>query len=127
MHEKLYHMHIIVRVEANNSTALSTEELKDWVRHVIETQHMEIVQGPFVTRVEDAGNVGPTGGAHIKTSHFAFHIWEETGLIQADLYTCGALDVEEFIKAFQVFEPSKIDYVILDREYKIKFIEGGTV
>lgn len=124
---QLYHKHILLRAEVKNSKPFDLNGLKKWIRGVVVDQGMEIVIGPHVHYVEDVGNKGPTGGAHIKTSHFAFHIWEEIGLIQADLYTCGTLDIDAFIKSFDVFEPTKIEYSVIDREHSIKFIEGRTL
>ena len=121
----LYHMHALIKIHAKNPKALDTEGLKDWVRTVIEHQKMEIVNGPFVTNVTDAGNEGPTGGCHIKTSHFAFHIWEETGLIQADLYTCGVLDVQALVEDFLVFDPIHIEYAVINREDTIQLVHRG--
>jgi S-adenosylmethionine/arginine decarboxylase-like enzyme len=114
----LYHKHILVRLEISSPKALPfMDSLNMWVKNLIKEQGMEIVIGPNSTYVSDPGNEGPTGGCNIKTSHFAYHIWEEKGLIQADLYTCGELDELAFLLAFEVFNPTFGEVMIIDREH----------
>ncbi len=113
----LYHKHILVRLEIGSPKALPfMDSLNMWVKNLIKEQGMEIVIGPNSTYVSDPGNEGPTGGCNIKTSHFAYHIWEEKGLMQADLYTCGELDVLAFLWEFKVFNPTFAEVMIIDRE-----------
>lgn len=113
----LYHKHILIRFQLNSPRALPFKEsLEQWVRKLIEAQGMEIVIGPNVAYVSDEGNEGPTGGCNIKTSHFAFHIWEKTGIIQADLYTCGRLYELALLKAFEIFKPTYGEVMVIDRQ-----------
>lgn len=113
----LYHKHILVKFDIGSPKALPfLESLNMWVRNLIREQGMEIVIGPNSAHVDDPGNEGPTGGCNIKTSHFAYHIWNEKGFIQADLYTCGCLDIPAFLGAFAVFKPYFGEVMIIDRE-----------
>lgn len=127
MAQELKHLHILIRAHVDNPAALNEEQLKGWTRAVIAAQDMEIINGPFVATVTDAGNKGPTGGAHIKTSHFAYHIWEETGVIQADLYTCGELHIKNLINAFDVFKIVRLEYMVIDREAGFNIISAGKI
>lgn len=125
--KKLVHYHILVKAAIKEPKALSTDGLKTWVEMAVRRQKLEPIIGPHVAMVTDLGNEGPTGGVHIKTSHMAFHIWDELGQIQADLYTCGELDVHEFLQEFEIFEPTELEYLVLDRANGFKVIEAGTV
>lgn len=126
MSKTLKHIHILIKANVREPKALSEDGLKNWVRQVVVNQKLEPVAGPFVTYVGDPGNEGPTGGVHIKTSHMAFHIWDNLKVIQADLYTCGELDVHEFLEEFQVFDPAEIEFLVLDRENGFKILEANT-
>ncbi len=127
MAKSLQHIHILIKAEIDYPKALDFDELKDWASELVQEQGLEPVAGPFVSMVTDEGNKGPTGGVHIKTSHLAFHIWEEIGMMQADLYTCGDLDVDKFLARLAVFGPSSIEYMVLDRQSGFKVLEAGTL
>jgi S-adenosylmethionine/arginine decarboxylase-like enzyme len=123
----LQHLHILVKASVSYPRAVSLDQLEQWVEKTVVDQGLEPVIGPHVVYVADKGNEGPTGSVNIKTSHMAFHIWENQHLIQADLYTCGDLDVDMFLKAFDVFSPTKIEYLVLDRAKGFKIINGGVI
>lgn len=114
--KKPIHLHILVRLRVKNPEALGKEELKKWIVETIAEQNLSPVTKPQAAYVEDEGNKGFTGGVNLKTSHFAFHIWDETGEMQADLYTCGPLDVAKFLARFSPFLPTEVEYLVLDRE-----------
>lgn len=114
--KKLVHYHIMIRAEVQTPKALSVAGLHHWAEKIVRDQNLEPVIGPNVVYVDDKGNEGPTGGVNIKTSHFAFHIWDVMGIIQADLYTCGELDVDLFLSGFEIFDPTCVKYLVLDRE-----------
>lgn len=125
MTKDLKHIHILLKAEVAYPEILNIEQLKGWAERIVRSQGLEPVAGPFVSMVEDEGNRGPTGGVHIKTSHFAFHIWDELGVIQADLYTCGDLNIDLFIDQFAVFSPLSIEYLVIDRQDGFKILEAG--
>ena len=124
--KELQHLHILLKAELAHPKALDLEGLKRWAGEVVTNQGLEPVIGPNVVYVEDEGNEGPTGGVNIKTSHFAFHIWDKLGIIQADLYTCGDLDVEQFIREFDVFHPLSVSYLVLDRAEGFNILFSAT-
>lgn len=124
--KELKHIHILVKGHIREPKALSISGLHNWVDMIVRKQKLEPIAGPFVTNVDDPGNEGPTGGVHIKTSHMAFHIWDRLNIIQADLYTCGDLSVQTFLDDFLVFDPTHLDYLVLDRESGFNVIEAGT-
>ena len=79
---------------------------------------MKILMGPYAKYCEMPGNRGLTVAAIIETSHVVMHTWDEMepGIIQLDVYTCGALDTNVVFEFLRQFDPVKIDYKFLDRE-----------
>lgn len=120
--KKLQHLHILLKAYIDEPKVLDLRGLEDWMHQVVTHQNLEPVIGPNAVYVGDPGNEGPTGSVNIKTSHMAFHIWDEQGIIQADLYTCGDLDVEMFLEDFAIFNPSRISFMVLDRADGFKIL-----
>ena len=127
MANNLQHIHILVKAKIREPKALSISGLHTWVDMAVRAQKLAPIAGPFVTNVDDPGNEGPTGGVHIKTSHMAFHIWDNLNIIQADLYTCGELDIKKFINEFVVFDVVQLEYLVIDRADGFKIIKSGKI
>ena len=110
------HKHLIIRVEVRHPIT-SEKELKKWLRNLVKTIDMEIVGGPYTAYVTKEGNRGATGVVMIETSHIAIHIWDEErpSLVQCDIYSCAEFSVPEVLLEFTMMEPTKIDYMVLDR------------
>jgi S-adenosylmethionine/arginine decarboxylase-like enzyme len=113
----LVHKHLIVRAEVNNPPKDETRA-KEFLRELIEGIDMKILFGPEAKYVDIPGNRGLTCFAIIETSHVVMHTWDEMnpGIIQLDVYTCGALDTGVVFDFLKQFDPIKIDYKYLDRE-----------
>lgn len=119
----LVHKHLIVRAELDNCPSDPTW-VNDWLVNLVERIGMKILAGPIVARVDNVpGNIGCTGVVVIETSHCAVHFWEETGLMQLDVYTCGALNKELIFELMEPMNPIKMDYKFLDREHGLVDIE----
>ena len=114
------HKHLIIRVEVRHPIT-SEKELKKWLRNLVKTIDMEIVGGPYTAYVTKEGNRGATGVVMIETSHIAIHIWDEErpSLVQCDIYSCAEFSVPEVLLEFTMMEPTKIDYMVLDRANSI--------
>lgn len=114
----LQHKHLLIRAEVRKPPR-DTEAIKAWFLRLIEEIDMKLLMGPISAYVEVPGNRGLTCVAIIETSHIAMHVWDETdpGLMQLDVYTCGALDPEEVFEAIREFEPAHVDFKYLDREH----------
>jgi S-adenosylmethionine/arginine decarboxylase-like enzyme len=125
MSKQLKHLHVLVKGKIKTPNALSTHGLKNWLDKAVRGQKLEPVIGPNVVQVDDEGNEGPTGSVNIKTSHMAFHIWDKQGLIQADLYTCGEIDLNKFLLEFMIFDPTELEYLLIDRADGFKIVEAG--
>lgn len=122
----LQHKHLLIRAEVNKPPH-DEEYIKDWFRRLIGEIDMKLLRGPISAYVDVVGNKGLTCVAIIETSHIAMHVWDEDqpGLMQLDVYTCGALDPEEVFAAIQEFEPVRVDYKYLDRENGFKELSNG--
>ena len=124
MTASLVHKHIILRIEAKKPP--SSTELNSWVSQLVEKIGMKILNGPISANVTTIpGNCGPTCVCIIETSHIACHVWIEPdpALIQLDVYTCGPFDPKAVIEHIQVWEPTKVEYKYLDREFNLTEID----
>jgi S-adenosylmethionine/arginine decarboxylase-like enzyme len=115
--QPLVHKHLIVRAEVNSPPKDETRA-KEFLRELIEGINMKILFGPEAKYVDIPGNRGLTCFAIIETSHVVMHTWDEMdpGVIQLDVYTCGALNTDVVFDFLKQFDPVKIDYKFLDRE-----------
>ena len=112
----LEYKHLIIRAELDNCPD-NPEWVHEWLVNLVETIGMNILDGPHVKRVDTViGNIGCTGVVVIETSHVAVHFWEETGLMQFDIFTCGAMNLELIWPLLECMQPSKIQWKLLDRE-----------
>lgn len=121
---ELVHKHIIMRIEAKCPP--QEQELKSWIENLVTKIDMKILAGPIsadITTIE--GNKGPTCVCIIETSHIACHVWNEPdpALIQLDVYTCGPFDPNAVLEHIKVWEPVKVEYKYLDREFGLNEIE----
>jgi S-adenosylmethionine/arginine decarboxylase-like enzyme len=113
----LVHKHLIVRATLGYCPD-NPEWVKEWLAHLVNVIDMKILSGPHVARVDNVvGNIGCTGVVIIETSHIAVHFWEETGLMQLDVYTCGQFNKDLIFRELACLEPTHMDFKFLDREY----------
>jgi S-adenosylmethionine/arginine decarboxylase-like enzyme len=93
------HNHVLI----NGYTLLPpTDEQQTikWMKDLVDSIGMKVIQGPFASYVTQEGNRGLTAIVMIETSHIAMHVWDETdpAFMQFDLYTCSTLPVEKVIE-----------------------------
>lgn len=124
---KTFHKHLMVRAHILNPPK-DTEIVNHWLKELVNSLNIKILQGPFSNYVNKKGNKGLTGAVLIETSHIAFHVWDEDypALLQFDLYTCGDLDSEKAMKdinSFFVFD--SYEFILFDRENNIKTLQRG--
>ena len=90
----------------------------NWMRDLVESIDMKVIQGPYASYVTAEGNRGLTAVVMIETSHIAMHIWDENkpSKVQFDLYTCGELPVKQVLDNLET-NLSLFDYtyVVLER------------
>lgn len=117
----LVHKHVIIRAEVLNPPT-NENTASNQIQTLIDRIGMKVLMGPFAKYVEMKGNRGLTVATIIETSHIVLHSWDETdpALIQLDVYTCGAFDprtVFEWVEEY--YNPVKMEYKYLDREYAL--------
>ena len=117
------HKHLIIRAEVNRP--LVTERtVRQWLRNLVKKIDMNIIKGPYAAYVSKEGNCGMAGIVMIETSHISIHIWDENkpALVQCDVYSCAEFSSNEVLSEFAMMEPTKIEYMLLDRAKEIKTI-----
>ena len=114
----LQHKHLIIKADVMNPPTNPDYISKIWMPELIKSIGMKVLMGPYATYCDMKGNRGLTAVAIIETSHIVIHSWDECepGMIQFDLYTCGALEPETVVPFLDEFNPIKIESKYLDRE-----------
>lgn len=120
----LEHKHLIIRAEVLNPP---TDDiwLKTWLIQLVEKIGMKVCRGPITAYVDMPGNKGVTGVVIIETSHIAIHIWDENNpaLVQLDVYTCGTLNKDIIFSELEQWNPVKVEWKYLDREFGLNDIK----
>ncbi len=128
MSKLLEHKHLIVRAELNNPPKC-TSAIDLWMRKLVDQIDMKILMGPYSVYSDMVGNQGLTAVTIIETSHIAMHVWDEVdpALMQLDVYTCSTLNIEDVFKALEQFEPVKVEYKYIDREFDLTLLDKGSI
>ena len=125
----IYHKHILVNAKVHNPIK-NEDEAIDFLRNLVSSIDMKIIQGPFASYVDAEGNRGLTALVMIETSHIAFHIWDEKdpSTLQFDLYTCGSLDTDKVLKALdETFDIVSMDWQLFDRAFGFFLEAKGSI
>ena len=125
---KPIHKHLLIRAEVNQPPREPEQQyIRDWMTCMIDDIGMKLLYGPIVKYVKVKGNEGMTAMGMIETSHIAMHIWEKQDppIIQLDVYTCGPFVPEIVLKALQEFDPIKLHWKYLDRQFNIRTMDIG--
>lgn len=113
------HKHLLIRAIVK-VPMVSEEEGKQFLLDVVKAIGMKPVTKPQCVYVEDWGNEGLTGSINLATSHIAFHIWDETGLLMMDVYSCKDFTEEPIVELLlHTMGLRKINTRMLDRELDI--------
>jgi len=122
MERELKHKHLLIRAEVQNPPK-NEEETISWMKKLIKTIDMNILAGPYSSKVSKKGNKGLSGVAIIDTSHISIHTWDEKqpSLIQLDVYSCKEFKKSDVIDCLDDFKPVTVEYKYFDRE--TNFIE----
>jgi S-adenosylmethionine/arginine decarboxylase-like enzyme len=118
MKPHLQHKHLLVRAQVNTPPQKEFDlesELQSLVRHI----DMKILSGPHTAWCPVEGNMGWSGTVIIETSSITFHSWTESHypVIQLDVYSCKDFEIKTIMMWLQQFDPERVDYKFLDREY----------
>lgn len=120
----LEHKHLIIRTEVNNPPR-DEVWLQNWLTELVDKIGMKVCRGPITAYVDMPGNEGLTGVVVIETSHIAIHVWDavEPALVQLDVYTCGALNKDIIFAELEQWDPVKIEWKYLDREFGLNEVK----
>ena len=120
----LEHKHLIIRAEVNNPPR-DEVWLQNWLTELVDKIGMKVCRGPITAYVDMPGNEGLTGVVVIETSHIAIHVWDavEPALVQLDVYTCGALNKDIIFAELEQWDPVKIEWKFLDREFGLNEVK----
>ena len=118
-----YHQHLIVKGFLINPPR-SVETLNKWFVELVELVGMKVAAGPTSVYINELGNEGVTGNVTISTSHASMHLWDvdEPYLFQFDIYSCKEYDINVVFKKLDEFKLNGYEYILLDRNDKMKII-----
>ena len=121
MENLLKHKHLLIRAEVKNPPK-TEEHIIKWMNNLIAKIDMNILAGPYASKVSKKGNKGISGVAIIDTSHIGIHTWDETdpALIQLDVYSCKEFNKIDVLNCIEEFDPITVDYKYFDRENNFK-------
>lgn len=121
MEKLLKHKHLLIRAEVKNPPK-TEEQIINWMNNLIAKIDMNILAGPYASKVSKKGNKGISGVAIIDTSHIGIHTWDETdpALIQLDVYSCKEFNKIDVLSCIEEFDPITVDYKYFDRENNFK-------
>ncbi len=122
MEKELVHKHLLIKAEVQNPPT-DEEQTISWMKKLIDKINMNILAGPYSSKVSKKGNKGLSGVAIIDTSHISIHTWDEKqpALIQLDVYSCKEFKKSDVIDCLDDFKPVTVEYKYFDRE--TNFIE----
>lgn len=122
MEKELVHKHLLIKAEVQNPPTNEKQTIS-WMKKLIDKINMNILAGPYSSKVSKKGNKGLSGVAIIDTSHISIHTWDEKqpALIQLDVYSCKEFKKSDVIDCLDDFKPVTVEYKYFDRE--TNFIE----
>lgn len=118
------HKHLIIRAEVNNPPKIP-KDAEQWLLELVKKIDMKLLScishNPNSGYCTVNGNRGLTAVVLIETSHIILHSWDESdpALIELDLYSCKDFNVDDVIEHLDEFNPSKIEYMFIDRTDKL--------
>lgn len=119
------HQHLLIKATVT-TTPTDPVEGKKLLTDLVKLIDMVPVTDPSAAYVSAAGNEGLTGSINLATSHIAFHVWDTTGLLMLDVYSCTEFDLGKVFKYLETFFGGLKDlqYVVIDRETLTITISG---
>ena len=121
MEKLLKHKHLLIRAEVKNPPK-TEKQIINWMNNLIAKIDMNILAGPYASKVSKKGNKGISSVAIIDTSHVGIHTWDETdpALVQLDVYSCKEFNKIDVLSCIEEFDPITVDYKYFDRENNFK-------
>ena len=119
----LEHKHLLIGTEVKKPLTTEVDTI-NWLKNLVSKINMNILAGPYASKVSKKGNKGLSGVVIIDTSHIAIHTWDESdpALIQLDVYSCKHFKKSDVVECLEKLQPVTIDYKYFDRETNFKEI-----
>jgi S-adenosylmethionine/arginine decarboxylase-like enzyme len=119
------HTHLIIRALVSKPPTDPNLAIA-WLNTLVPAIGMKTLLGPYATYCSVPGNAGLTAAVIIETSHIVLHCWDETSPaeLQFDVYTCSHLNPKLIFDALQIFDPTSIEYKILDRTSSLTIVNA---
>ena len=119
----LEHKHLLIRSEVKKPLTTEKDTI-NWLTNLVKKINMNVLAGPYASKVSKKGNKGLSGVVIIDTSHIAIHTWDESdpALIQLDVYSCKHFKKSDVVECLEELQPITIDYKYFDRETNFKEI-----
>jgi len=121
----LEHKHLLIRSEVKRPLTTEKDTI-NWLTNLVKKINMNVLAGPYASKVSKKGNKGLSGVVIIDTSHIAIHTWDESdpALIQLDVYSCGDFNEKDICNTImKEFDIHKIEYKYLNRETGLNVID----
>jgi S-adenosylmethionine/arginine decarboxylase-like enzyme len=121
MEKELVHKHLLIKAEVKKPLQ-TEEEVITWMTSLINKINMNILAGPYASKVSKKGNKGISGVSIIDTSHIGIHIWDEEqpALVQLDVYSCKEFNKTDVLQCLDELQPIIVEYKYFDRETNFK-------
>ena len=122
MEKELVHKHLLIKAEVKKPLQ-TEEEVITWMTSLINKINMNILAGPYASKVSKKGIKGISGVCLIDLYQISIHTWDEKqpALIQLDVYSCKEFKKSDVIDCLDDFNPVTVEYKYFDRE--TNFIE----
>lgn len=120
-------MHLIINASVKKPPT-DEEEIKCWLKKVVDVAGMKLVLGPFAHYCTAKDNEGLAAICAIETSHASIHVWDKEDIpyIRFDLYSCSTFDLDKIIYLIEDFQPNFCEWVLVDRNKLIKITNEGS-
>jgi S-adenosylmethionine/arginine decarboxylase-like enzyme len=119
------HLHLIVKADISKPPVEEDCKIMErWMSGLISDIRMKELAPPRARYCPVIGNRGMTVDAIIETSHTVIHTWDEgQPTLQLDVYTCSNIHPEEIFPHLIMFEPTRIEYMFIDRTTGLKLVD----
>lgn len=112
----LNHKHLIVNAVINKPPTDPTQ-ICHWLTELVSKIGMKTVIGPFAHYCTAQDNEGLAALVGIETSHLSIHVWDKESPphLRFDAYSCATFDINIVLQHLNQFEPTEMDYLVLNR------------
>ena len=91
---KPIHQHLLIKAYSNTPIT-DPAVCKQMLLGLVNLIEMKAVTEPQAVYIHEKGNEGLTCTINLATSHIAAHVWDKTGLLMMDVYSCTRFDTDK--------------------------------